>query len=71
MTENDRIDDELLENVSGGTGGAGGIGNSAQDEQETEIHKLTWCHHCKTQVPYKEFSGGRCVCRFCGNFVDV
>jgi hypothetical protein len=65
MTENNRIDDELLENVSGGTG------NPSQNEQESEVHKLAWCSRCKTKVPYKEFSGGRYVCQFCGQFLDI
>lgn len=74
MNEMNKINDEELEGVNGGTGerrkrrvmaladGVGMIGAAYGGGTDTETpaeEKMTWCDTCHTQVRYREFSGGR------------
>ncbi len=69
--ERARIDDDMLENVSGGTEILNHQTQSGNDDPLDAPHRLTWCAKCKKMVKYSEFTGGRYVCDICSSFVNA
>ena len=52
-----KIDDELLKDVNGGTG------NINETKQDT---KDAYCPKCKETRTFNLYSGGRAICQVCG-----
>ncbi len=65
------LNDELLENVTGGSEITENISGTTYDDPLDVGNRMTWCGNCKKMVHYHEYSGGRNICDICGKPVKA